>query len=63
MGRIGNPNKRKGSTNPRKMMSPKQQQRRRAIYLFNTRQQSDLKRFKVERQNQKEPNPTTLGSR
>ena len=48
--RSGNKNKRPGSKCNKKMMSEKQKARRNRIYLFNIRQQSNLKRIKVERQ-------------
>lgn len=48
--RAGNANKRSGSQCWHKMMSEKQKQKRNRIYLFERRNQSNLKRLKVERQ-------------
>lgn len=52
--RAGNRNKRPGSKCCHKMMTPKQKAKRNRIYLWNTRQQSNIKRLKVERQQQLE---------
>lgn len=40
--------------NVRKMMTPRQKHRRTTLYLISTRKQSNLKRLKVERAQQKE---------